>query len=326
MGGGRWDDDTYTSARTSRRSTGVDDFTYSKSNPSDVHANLDPKRINSKPFGKLESRDSDEHPESTAVLFSCDVTGSNIRQATVAQSKLPTLMNLLAKYLKDPQLAVAANDDVYFVGPRAIQISDFESDNRVDEHIRNTILVGQGGGNDGESYDLILYAAARKTVLDCFEKRGHKGYLFLYADEPIFEYVKADHVQAIFGDTIEGDIPIADIIEEVRKQFHIFVLWPAESTYTHSREQYLKLFGEDSVITLQAADLLCEVIGMTIGANEGKVNEADSTSTLLALGVSAGEADAVTRSIVPVIRSRALTTVDPNSPLAPQSDTGAARL
>src|SRR5260370_34214086 len=95
-------------------------------------------------------------------------------------------MALLGNYLSDPQVAVAANDDFNSVGLSATQISDFESDIRIDEHIRNIWLTGQGGGNDGESYNLLLYAAARKTVLHCFEKRGNRGYLLLYADAPIY--------------------------------------------------------------------------------------------------------------------------------------------
>jgi hypothetical protein len=188
MGGGRFDSDTYTSSKTDRATKGIDDFAYSRS-AKKVHDNLNPERINKKPFGMLESRDSAEHPDSNAVFVSFDVTGSNIHNAIEAQKKLPNLMALLVKYLPDPQIAIAANDDINFVGENSIQISDFESDNRIDEHIRNVWLTGMGGGNDGESYDLIMYAAARKVVMDCLEKRGRKGYFFAYADEPIFEQV-----------------------------------------------------------------------------------------------------------------------------------------
>src|SRR5258707_787814 len=64
-GGGSWDSGAYTSSKATRAATGVADFAYTVS-ASSVHANLDPKRINSKPVGKLESRDSVEHPNSTA--------------------------------------------------------------------------------------------------------------------------------------------------------------------------------------------------------------------------------------------------------------------
>jgi hypothetical protein len=205
-------------------------------------------------------------------------------------------MELLNKYLTDPQVAVAANDDYDYAGLNSIQISDFESDNRVDDHIRNIYLVGLGGGNDGESYDLLLYAAARKVVLDSVEKRGKKGYMFLYADEPIFDHVKKSQVKAIFGDTLERDIPIAEIIEEARRNFNIFVVWP-DGGYLHAREKYVKLFGEDSVLTSQHPNLLCELIASTIGLYEDKATPLSVVTDLVAIGVGDREAKALTKSL-----------------------------
>ena len=261
-----------------------------------MHDNLDPLRINKKPFGKLESRDSAEHPESNPVLVCFDVTGSNKARAVDAQKKLPNLMDLLNKYLTDPQVAVAANDDYKVEGRNAIQISDFESDNRVDDHIRNIWLVGDGGGNFGESYDLLLYAAARKVVLDSVEKRGKKGYMFMYADEPIFNFVEKDEVAAIYGDDIQGKIPIEEIIEEARRNFNVFVIWP-DGGYTDAREKYVKLFGDEFVLTLQHANLICELIASTIGLYEAKATPDTAVTDLVAVGVPDHDAKALVKSV-----------------------------
>jgi hypothetical protein len=295
MGSGAWDTGAYHTSTSTRKATGVADFAYTKT-ATKAHSNLDPLRINSKPFGKLESRDSDDHLLSNPVLVCFDVTGSNRERAVDAQKRLPNLMELLNKYLTDPQVAVAANDDYDYAGMNSIQISDFESDNRVDDHIRNIYLVGLGGGNDGESYDLLLYAAARKVVLDSVEKRGKKGYMFLYADEPIFDHVKKSQVKAIFGDTLEKDIPIAEIIEEARRNFNIFVVWP-DGGYLHAREKYVKLFGEDSVLTSQHPNLLCELIASTIGLYEDKATPLSVVTDLVAIGVGDREAKALTKSL-----------------------------
>jgi hypothetical protein len=208
-------------------------------------------------------------------------------------------MELLNKYLTDPQVAVAANDDFKVVGNDSVQISDFESDNRVDDHIRNIWLVGNGGGNDGESYDLLLYAAARKVVLDSVEKRGKKGYLFMYADEPIFDHVSKSEVKKIFGDTIEKNIPIAEIIEEAHRNFNIFLIWP-NGGYLHAREQYVKLFGEDSVLTSQHPNLLCELIASTVGLYESKATPDSVVTDLVAIGVGDKEAKALIKSMAHV--------------------------
>lgn len=295
MGGGSWDSGSYHSSKATRAATGKADFEYTQT-ATHVHANLDPIRINKKPFGKLESRDSEEHPNSTPVLVCFDVTGSNIERAVDAQKKLPGLMDLLNKYLKDPQVAVAANDDFKFVERNSVQISDFESDIRVDEHIRNIWLVGIGGGNNGESYDLLLYAAARKMVLDSVEKRGKKGYLFMYADEPIFDHVDKQEVKAIFGDTIEADIPIAEIIEEARRNFDIFLIWP-RGGYDSAHQQYKDLFGKESVLVLQDANMICELIASTVGLFETEATPDSIVTDLVAVGVDSKDAKALMKSI-----------------------------
>lgn len=303
MGGGSWDTGAYHSSASSRESAGIDDFSYTKT-ATKVHSNLDPARINTKPFKKLESRDSVEHPESNAVLVCFDVTGSNYGRAVDAQKRLPNLMDLLNKYLKDPQVAVAANDDINVVeATKAIQISDFESDNRVDDHIRNIMLVGCGGGNDGESYDLLLYAAARKMVLDCVEKRGKKGYMFLYADEPIFTQVDADEVKAVYGDHLQANIPIEEIIEEARRNFNVFVIWP-EGGYKHAHQQYKKLFGEEFVLVSQHPNLICELIASTVALYEEKPADI-VVRDLIAVGVGDHEAKALVKHTAHVTSSLA---------------------
>lgn len=299
MGSGRWDDKSYRSASSTRASKGIDDFDYSSRADSStpVHPNLDPKRINKKPFKKLESRDSKEHPESNAIFVSFDVTGSNIERAREAQKKLPNLMDMLEKYLPDPQVLFAANDDIHVEPIKCVQISDFESDNRIDEHLRNILLVGNGGGNDGESYDLIIYAAAFKTVLDCMEKRNRKGYFFMYADEPIFTHVDAKAVHHIFGDSVEGKLPINAVIEKLKELYNVYVLWPMGG-YDHARAQYVHLFGKESVFTLQDPNLICELIGSLVGLNEKKPSEKELISDLVASGASKHAATTVVHGLL----------------------------
>jgi hypothetical protein len=299
MGGGSWDHSTYTSSRASRASKGVSDFHYSDTATQNtpVHPNLDPQRIKGKPFEKLESRDSKEHPESNAVFVSFDVTGSNYTRAVEAQKRLPNLMNLLRTYLTDPQVLIAANDDIEVEDRRSIQISDYESDNRIDEDIRNVLLTNNGGGNDGESYDLILLAAAQMTVLDCLDKRGRKGYFFMYADEPIRTHVEAAQVKRIFDIDAEGKLPISAVIKKLKEQYHVFVIWPLGG-YDHARAQYVKLFGKECVATLQDAHLICELIGSLVGMNEKKLPKQKIIEDLVASGVGAHDARTVVQGLL----------------------------
>lgn len=308
MGGGTWDTTKYTSDKHLRATTGVADFNYTQTATS-VHANLNPRRIIEKPAHILESRDSTEHPDSNAVLVSFDVTGSNYGRAVDAQKKLPNLMELLRKYLPDPQVAVAANDDYNYKGRNSVQISDFESDNRVDDHIRNIWLTRDGGGNNGESYDLVMYAAAHLVSMDCFDKRSRKGYFFMYADEPIFQRVDVDEVNQIFGVTLEANIPITKLVQDLKAMYHVFVIWP-EGGYLHAREQYVKLFGEECVLTLQHPNLICELIASTVGLNEEKTSPDTIIHDLVTVGTSSDDAHAISATVVAHIAKRKIFLAD----------------
>lgn len=283
MGGGTFDETSYLTARATRAANRVDDFQYSKTAVR-IHESLDPKRIHTKPFQLLESRDSVEHSTSTPVILTFDVTGSNIRNARIVQQHLPQLMAQLQAVLANPQIAIWANDDVNYVSTNSIQLGEFESDNRIDEAIRNIWLTSEGGGNQGESYDLLLYAAARKVVTDSWEKRHKRGYLFLYADEPFFDQVSAKDVRTVFDDNIQGNIPIAEMIAEVIQRWDTWILWPA-SGYRNSRDQYIRLFGESRVETVQDPAMIGDKVAALISARETELAEISQQ----AMAHSAGE-------------------------------------
>lgn len=280
MGGGSWSDNVYASTRSVRASKGVKDFAYTEkaAQTKQIHPNLNPERISGKPFKKLESRDSDEHPNSLPIIISLDVTGSNRTRAVDAQAALPKLMSIIFETISDPQIAIVANDDWYVVPEAALQISDFESDIRIDEHLRSLWLVGCGGGNDGESYDLVLYAAAYKTILDSVEKRNKKGYLFLYADEPFFTSVSKESAKQVFGDDLTTSLPIETVIADARKLYNVFIIFP-DGGYDHARKQFVKLFGADYVLDLEHPKMICEFIGTKINQWEKRTEKETAVIT-----------------------------------------------
>ena len=269
MGYGTFSEETYSSSRALRSSKGEKDFAYTEvaAKTKKIHESLNPLRINEKAIKFLESRDN-EGRVSTPILITKDVTGSNYRNAIVVQAKLPDLMQKLMSVCQNPQVAVWSNDDYYSVGKNCIQMSEFESDNKIDDSIRNLWLTSEGGSNAGESYDLLLYGAARKTVTDSVEKRGKRGYMFMYADEPIFDEVKKSQVRDVFGDGLQDDIPIADIIAEAQQKWDITVLFPSNSGQSRARSQYVKLFGVQNVIDLDDPEDFCDQVAATIAEKE----------------------------------------------------------
>src|SRR6187431_140514 len=179
MGSGIWSTDVYDAADRYRRATGASAFAYSDSGARTVHTALDPLGV-----GVRESRDSDEHPESLAIAVLFDVTGSMGSVPRVLQTKLPQLLGLLTRksYATDPHILFGAVGDAS-CDRVPLQIGQFESDNRMDDDLARIVLEGGGGGQMTESYELAMYFMARHTSLDCFEKRGRRGYLFLIGDE-----------------------------------------------------------------------------------------------------------------------------------------------
>lgn len=268
MGYGTFDEDNYHNSRATRAAANLPDFEYTN-RATKVHESLDPYRIKNKPFLKLESRDN-QGRVSTPIIFTFDVTGSNISNAKVAQAKLPELMNKLTPVCDNPQIAIWANDDVKVEGRNAIQLGDFESDNRIDDVIRNLWLTGNGGGNGGESYDLLVYAAARYTVTDSFEKRKKKGYMFIYADEPFFSRVSSKEARLIFEDGCEANIPVGDIIAEAKERWNIFVIWP-KGGQLDARQQYEELFGMDNVLISEGPGMLCDLVASTVSMYEERL-------------------------------------------------------
>ena len=286
MGHGRWSNDTYDAAAHYRRARGESAFAYSDSGARKVHPRLDPYRVTVR-----ESRDSDEHPRSTAIAVLFDVTGSMGHVPRVLQTKLPGLLNLLRDrgYATDPQVLFGAIGDAT-CDKVPLQIGQFESDNRMDDDLGRIVLEGGGGGQRTESYELAMYFMARHTALDCWEKRGRKGYLFIIGDEMPYRNVNAREVNAIIGDRIE-DTSTEHIIAELRHTWDVYYVMPEGSSYAGDQtilSTWRKLLGQN-VVELENLDAVCEAIGLTVGLGEGVIDLDSGLSDLVEVGSGARE-------------------------------------
>jgi hypothetical protein len=211
-----------------------------------------------------------------------DVTGSMQSTPRVYQAALPKLMEQLnANGILHPQILFGAIGDAYSDrGP--LQVGQFESDIRIDETLGNMWLEGNGGGSGEESYELALYFLARHTLLDSFEKRNKKGYLFITGDELPYPVVSKTQVAELIGDSLEADIPIKTIVEEVQQKYHVHFLIPAHSN--HGRDARLlqtwrDLLGAENVVMLEDESTVCERIGQIIGLAEGTLGALSGTAT-----------------------------------------------
>ena len=261
MGSGIWSTDVYDAADRYRRATGTSAFAYSDSGARTVHSALDPKDV-----GKRESRDSDEHPDSVAIAVLFDVTGSMGSVPRVLQQKLPQLLGLLLRkgYVKDPQILFGAIGDAT-CDRVPLQVGQFESDNRLDDDLGRFVLEGGGGGQMTESYELAMYFMARHTSIDCYEKRGKRGYLFIIGDEQAYPRVKPGEVRDVIGEKLGEPIALRAVVDEVRRMYDTYYILPTGTAYagnTTILEFWKDLLGQN-VIALDDLDAVCETIALT---------------------------------------------------------------
>ncbi|MEM8863064.1 MAG: hypothetical protein AAGD96_32535, partial [Chloroflexota bacterium] len=246
MGYSEWSNNAFASRQKHRKATNTSAFTYDDhirhTGNFVVHDEMNP-------FGKIrESRDSEQHPESVAIGVVFDVTGSMGRVPRVLQTKLGSLMRLLIQkgYVKHPQVLFGAVGDAY-CDRVPLQIGQFESGIEMDDDLGKIFLEGGGGGQVHETYELAQYFFAYKTVIDCYEKRGKKGYLFTIGDEKPYKVIRQNHVADLMNDSLEIDISIEQVVGDLQKKYEYFHIVPANTTHGRKPEiqqHWRDLLGE----------------------------------------------------------------------------------
>jgi len=301
MGYGSWSDDAYKNI-SAPRSVMDPSTVRSTVFSSGLKDSLDPKGVKFR-----ESRDSDDHPESNAIGVLFDVTGSmGGIPVDFARNKLGGLMTMLVDkgVIPHPQVLFGAIGDSY--SDRVpFQIGQFESDVAMDKCLTDIYIEGNGGGQMSESYGLAHYFFARHTSTDCWEKRGKKGYLFTIGDELTWPTIRRDEALKIFGDTLQADENVVDLIRECERRFNVFHI--VVGTSTGNRPEILngwrELLGERA-LKLDKPEDVCELIAATIGLCEGHSID-DMSTALRGAGASAGAVASVTNAIVPLRDSMA---------------------
>jgi len=286
--------------KAGRSAFGYDDDIRAQRAAAEVNPLMDPARLKN---GVRESRDSEAHPASTAVAVLFDVTGSMRQVPRIVQENLCTLFNLLVKqeFVTDPAVLVGGIGDA--TCDRApLQVGQFESGNEIEDDLSRLFLEGGGGGQQTESYELALYFLARKTATDCHQQRGRKGFAFLIGDELPYRRVKRREVEHVFGDKLQADIPIRDIVAEAREKWEIFYILPnLTAYYDHPTIMitWQKLLGQN-VIKLPDPAGISELIASTIGLAEDAVAWEDLAGQLRGAGTSRKLAKSVAAAVAEV--------------------------
>jgi len=222
-----------------------------------INADMNPNGVKIR-----ESCDSQEHPNSVAIMVALDLTGSmGSIPSLLIRDGLPTFMDgIINGGIADPQvLFVGVGDHECDRAP--LQVSQFESsDLLLDKWLTSIYLEGGGGVNDGESYHLAWYFAAWHTTLDCLEKRGQKGILFTIGDEPVLKTLPAKSIAEIMGgvEADYSDYDVATLLELARAKYHVFHIHVAQG-HNGSRQDVMdgwkQIMGNNLIIAQDHKDI-----------------------------------------------------------------------
>lgn len=222
------------------------DIRLSNVNARSFNTQVKPEMINT---GVRESRDSNEHPETTPIIIALDVTGSMRRTPhEMIKDNFPKLMDALMQLgVKDPQLLfMAVGDHEYDRYP--IQVGQFESDTeRIVNSLEEFVLEGGGGGNSGESYLLAHIIAGYHTETDSWFKRHKKGYLFTIGDEPNLHGISGRALEDFLGYQHPAN-PISEeeAVKKAQEQYNVYHIHVTNGSYgTRIAPGWKNLLGQN---------------------------------------------------------------------------------
>ena len=227
MGCGSWTTDSFTAyTTTSYAAKGIDVSLNSSGTILNNVSNQDvftSRRVQNdlNPLNVMrECFDTEEHPNTVPIILALDVTGSMGQAAVEIAKKLNVIMTNLYEKMQDVEFCIMGIGDLYCdSGP--IQISQFESDVRIAEHLDKVWFEFGGGGNYWESYTAAWYMGSRHCKLDCW-KRGQKGIIITIGDERLNPYLPANTLKKLTGDNLQNDVKTDDLYTEASEKFDIY--------------------------------------------------------------------------------------------------------
>lgn len=222
-----------------------------------------------------ESRDSQAHPNSLAIGIFLDVTGSMGRiPELLIRQKLGTLMDTMLEHgVTDPQVMFSAIGDQY-TDRAPLQVGQFESGATEMNHCLSQIyLEGGGGGQARESYQLAWLVAGKHTAIDCYEKRGQKGFLFTVGDEMSWDQLDGQYLQQLMAYPEAQGLSSRELLAAAQEKYHVYHIHINETGYKNNPQvmQYWQnLLGEQFIVLENhraLAELIASIVAMVQGVD-----------------------------------------------------------
>ncbi len=267
MGSSNYSSDAYSHFANSTKGKSVDDV-FIQNKTRTVATTMSPKGVKFR-----EARDSDNHPESLALMIWLDVTGSMGKIPEIlVREKLDKIMATLINHdVKDASVFFGAIGD-HDCDSTPLQVGQFESG--ADELVKclsSTYIESGGGGNNVESYCLAHLFAGRHTSIDCYEKRGMKGILFTIGDEGNHRKLSAASQKEIFDVAEATDLTDKQMLEMAQRLYHVFHIHVQQGNYRDDPSVigYWKDILGERVIIMEDYNMVAEIIASTVAVMHG---------------------------------------------------------
>lgn len=264
MGSSAWSGDAYANLKQ--------DYSTKSTQQIFTSTNLD-KEMSPKGVKFRESRDSSAHPNSLAVMVLLDETGSmGDIPDNLVRHKLGALMETLISHgVPDAHVLFGGIGD-HYSDSSPLQVGQFEAGTEeLNKWLTKIHLEGNGGGQGMESYSLAWLFASRHTSIDCFEKRGEKGFLFTIGDEGVHPKLEKDFLKELLGYDFGEDISADQLLSEAQRMYHVFHLQIHQTSTGRTPgivEAWKKRLGE-RVIIVEDYNNVAEIIASTVAIVQG---------------------------------------------------------
>lgn len=266
MGGSAWSGQAYDNLKKTYATQSTSQI-FSKNK---LDKSMDPNGVKFR-----ESRDSDVHPNSHAIMLFLDVTGSMGKiPERLIREKLGSLMTTLITHgVPDAHVFFGAIGD-HHTDSTPLQVGQFEAGTKeLDECLTKIYLESGGGGQAMESYLLAWLFAGRHTSIDCFEKRQEKGFLFTVGDEWTHPELRPEAIEKILGYKPEAALTAEQLLSEAQRLYHVFHLHIQEGTYRDSPNilgSWKQLLGERLILVEDynnVAEIIASTVAVMLGAD-----------------------------------------------------------
>lgn len=234
-----------------------------------------------------EACDSAQSPHSRGIILAEDVTGSMGRfLLQLIQKQFPELIEKIYKKVSfNPHIMFMGVGDVNQGDDAPLQVTQFETDLRMLEQLEKIWLEKGGGSNPYESYILPWYFAGKYCKMDCFDKRGEKGFLFTFGDEEPTPQLTANELKKVFGEREDLDkrkVTATDCLEMASEKFHCYHIILRGSNYDSDVVyKWSKLMGGHACDLSEyeyLPDLICTILLMYEGFSKTEAIEAIENS------------------------------------------------